>query len=178
MKQIFLIDLIICNIPFVVADIAYSNFIANNLEASVAIKFNFLGLAFIFAVSAVLLIFRDVIIGERSFGKIKVFSKGADVSLSGLENKCQSMHKNGESAEDIARFCLDFVGKTIEKMTEYALEKYGNLPLVYAGGVMSNSIIRKRITDKFDAFFAEPDFSCDNAAGVAILAVMKGEADG
>lgn len=65
----FLIDLIICNIPFVVADIAYSNFIANNLEASIAIKFNFLGLAFIFAVSAVLLIFRDVIIGERSFGK-------------------------------------------------------------------------------------------------------------
>lgn len=114
---------------------------------------------------------------EKTFNP-KICVKDGNCSLSGLENKCNSMHKNGESAEDIARFCLDFVGKTIEKMTEYALEKYGNLPLVYAGGVMSNSIIRKRITDKFGAFFAEPDFSCDNAAGVAILAAMKGEADG
>ena len=114
---------------------------------------------------------------EKNFNP-KICVKDGNCSLSGLENKCVSMHKNGESAEDIARFCLDFVGKTIEKMTEYALEKYGNLPLVYAGGVMSNSIIRKRITDKFGAFFAEPDFSCDNAAGVAILAAMKGEADG
>ncbi len=114
---------------------------------------------------------------EKTFNP-KICVKDGNCSLSGLENKCQSMYKSGESAEDIARFCLDFVGKTIEKMTEYAVEKYGNLPLVYAGGVMSNSIIRKRITDKFDAFFAEPDFSCDNAAGVAILAAMKGETDG
>lgn len=108
----------------------------------------------------------------------KICVKDGNCSLSGLENKCRSMHKNGESAEDIARFCLDFVGKTIEKMTEYALDKYGDLPLVYAGGVMSNSIIRKRITDKFTAYFAEPDFSCDNAAGVAVLAAMKGAANG
>ena len=114
---------------------------------------------------------------EKTFNP-KICFKDGNCSLSGLENKCQSMHKNGESAEDISRFCLDFVGKTIEKMTEYALEKYGNLPLVYAGGVMSNSIIRKRITDKFNAYFAEPDFSCDNAAGTAILAAMKGAENG
>ncbi len=114
---------------------------------------------------------------EKTFNP-KICVKDGNCSLSGLENKCQSMHKSGESAEDIARFCLDFVGKTIEKMTEYAIEKYGNLPLVYAGGVMSNSIIRKRITDKFGAYFAEPDFSCDNAAGVSILAAMKGAENG
>ncbi|MDY6016998.1 MAG: peptidase M22, partial [Oscillospiraceae bacterium] len=69
-------------------------------------------------------------------------------------------------------------GKTIEKMTEAALSEFGKLPLVYAGGVMSNSLIRERILGKFDASFAQPDFSCDNAAGVAVLASLKGAADG
>ena len=44
------------------------------------------------------------------------------------------------------------------------------LPLVYAGGVMSNSIIRKHFEERYGAFFAEPKFSSDNASGVAILA--------
>ncbi len=114
---------------------------------------------------------------EKTFNP-KVCVKDGSCSLSGLENQCAAMHKKGESAEDIARFCLDFIGKTIEKMTEYAVSEYGNLPLVYAGGVMSNSIIRNRIESKFNAVFAKPDFSCDNAAGTAVLAAMKGEADG
>ena len=32
------------------------------------------------------------------------------------------------------------------------------------------SIIREKIQSRFGASFAQPDFSCDNAAGVAILA--------
>ena len=59
-------------------------------------------------------------------------------------------------------------------MTEYAISEYGNLPLIYAGGVMSNSVIRERIQSKFGADFAKPEFSCDNAAGVAVLTAMKG----
>ena len=108
----------------------------------------------------------------------KICVKEGNCSLSGLENKCAAMNKKGDSAEDISRFCLDFIGKTIEKMTEYALEKYGDLPLVYAGGVMSNSIIRSRIESKFNAVFAKPDFSCDNAAGTAVLAALKGAVNG
>ena len=108
----------------------------------------------------------------------KICVKEGNCSLSGLENQCAAMNKKGDTAEDISRFCLDFIGKTIEKMTEYALEKYGDLPLVYAGGVMSNTIIRKRIESKFNAVFAKPDFSCDNAAGTAVLAAVKGAANG
>ena len=40
---------------------------------------------------------------------------------------------------------------------------------------MSNSIIKEKITAEFrNASFAHPDFSCDNAAGVAYLASLKG----
>ncbi len=107
----------------------------------------------------------------------KVCVKNGNCSLSGLENQCKKMLDCGESHEDVARYCIDFVCKTVEKMTEYAVAEYGNLPLVYAGGVMSNTIIKNRIQSKFNASFAAPEFSCDNAAGIAYLAGLKG-ADG
>ena len=110
---------------------------------------------------------------ERDFCKIKVFSKGADVSLSGLENKCKKMLSDGESKEDISRFCFQYIGSALETMTDRIIEEYGKLPLLYSGGVMSNSIIKERLTKKYNGIFASPEFSADNAAGVAILACFK-----
>lgn len=107
--------------------------------------------------------------------KIRITLKDGDCSLSGLENKCRAMYENGESNEDIAKFCIDYISAALEKMTLFLLEKYGNLPLVFSGGVMSNSIISKRFKEKFGAYFATSEFSSDNAAGTAILASVKGE---
>ena len=70
----------------------------------------------------------------------------------------------------VARFCIDSVKWALDGMTEYLLEQYGTLPLVYAGGVMSNRIIREEFTKKYGANFAAPEFSTDNAMGVAVLA--------
>ena len=99
--------------------------------------------------------------------KIKLYD--GNCSLSGLENKCLKMLSDGESKEDTSKFLLTYIADTICAMTENILEKYPGIPLVFAGGVMSNSIIKNIITSRFDASFAEPEFSCDNAAGVAIL---------
>lgn len=104
----------------------------------------------------------------------KICVSDGSCCLSGVENQCRKMLSQGEKNEDTARFCLDFIGKTLEKMTECAIEKYGRLPLVYAGGVMCNSIIRCRLASRFDAKFAKPEFSCDNAAGAAVLAWVRG----
>lgn len=103
----------------------------------------------------------------------KICVKDGCCSLSGLENLTKKMLSDGESKEDTARFCLDFVGKTIEKMTDYALSVCGGLPVVYAGGVMSDVIIKDRLKAKYDCEFAEPMFSCDNAAGTAILTYFR-----
>lgn len=107
----------------------------------------------------------------------KVCVKGGNCSLSGLENQCKKMLDGGESKENVARYCIDFIAKTVKKMTEFAVSEYGGLPLVYAGGVMSNTIIKERIKSRFDASFAAPEFSCDNAAGIAYLTALKGAAD-
>lgn len=106
--------------------------------------------------------------------RTKAVLKGNDCCLSGLENKCRSMAESGEKAENIARYCLDFVADTIIGMTDAALKLYGELPLVFAGGVMSDMYIRNQITSKFsDTYFAAPEFSCDNAAGTAIYGYLK-----
>ncbi len=99
--------------------------------------------------------------------------KGADCCLSGLENQCKKMLDNGESKEKISDFCLAYIQSTLEKMTEKLIEKYGSLPVLFAGGVMSNSIIRNALTEKFNATFAKPEFSSDNAAGIAYLTYKK-----
>ena len=47
---------------------------------------------------------------------------------------------------EIAKFVITYIADTIDKMTENIIDKYGNLPLVFAGGVMSNTIINERIS--------------------------------
>ncbi len=106
--------------------------------------------------------------------KIKPTLKDGNCCLSGIENKCRKMFDDGESKEDIAMFCLQYINSSISSMTQYALDKFGNLPILFAGGVMSNKIIRRQIESKFNSYFAEPAFSCDNAAGTAVYAALKG----
>ena len=110
---------------------------------------------------------------DRSFGKIKVYSKDNDISLSGLENKCEKMFRDGESKADISKFCFHYICSALETMTDKILEEYGNLPILYSGGVMSNTLIKERLTKKYGGLFATPEFSSDNAAGVAILTYLK-----
>lgn len=102
--------------------------------------------------------------------KIKPVMKGTECCLSGIENKCRKMLENGEKPEDIALFCLKSVEAALCGMTDATLSEYGKLPLVYAGGVMSNCIIRNTIENKYGGIFAKPEFSSDNAAGIAVLA--------
>lgn len=105
--------------------------------------------------------------------KVKPVLKGCDCCLSGVENMCARMLAEGEPKEKIARFCIDDIAATLEMMCEKLLKEFGHLPVLFAGGVMSNQMIRESFTKKFHALFAEPEFSADNAAGIAVLAARK-----
>lgn len=107
--------------------------------------------------------------------KIKPVLKGGNCCLSGLENKCGKMLEEGASPEDTAMFCLQYICAAVREMTKHALKERGDLPVVFAGGVMSDGIIRSRLEKSFEAYFAEPEFSCDNAAGTAVFAALKGK---
>ncbi|MCR4615310.1 MAG: peptidase M22 [Clostridiales bacterium] len=105
--------------------------------------------------------------------KVNISVKEGFCSLSGVQNKCEVMLSAGQSAEDICRYCIDSVTAALIKMADYALEYYGDLPIVFSGGVMSNSIIQSELSAKYNAVFAKPEFSCDNAAGVALMCAYK-----
>lgn len=104
---------------------------------------------------------------------VKATLKDFDCCLSGGENIAKKFLNEGKSPEYIARFAIEFILKAIEKMSAKIRKEYGDLPFVYAGGVMSDSIIRNRLTAQSDCLFALPEFSCDNAAGIAVLAAIK-----
>ena len=94
-------------------------------------------------------------------------------SLSGLQNQCERMYRNGESPADICRYCLFYIGKALTAMAEYAVSLHGDLPLVFSGGVMSNTLLREQLSARFESVFAQPEYACDNAAGIAFLAHWK-----
>ncbi len=107
---------------------------------------------------------------EKDFRKIKVFRRDCKFSLSGVENKCKKMLDDGEKPEDISLYCLTYIYSAIDDTVNELIKKYGNLPIVFSGGVMSNSIIRDKLQKKYNSYFAEPYYSSDNACGIAILA--------
>lgn len=104
--------------------------------------------------------------------KIKPVFKGLDCSLSGVENKAKMLFDKEESKENIARYTIDFIKNTVLQMTLKLREKYGDLPIVYSGGVMSNSIIRSEL-ESIGGIFCEPKFSSDNASGIALFSYLK-----
>ncbi len=112
------------------------------------------------------------LLSEKEF-KIRPSMNGLDCSLSGVENKAKKMFENGESKEDISKYILTYISNSIDEMTQRIIDNYGNLPIMFVGGVMSNTLIRKQITKKYNAYFAKPDLSCDNACGIAIYAYLK-----
>ena len=105
----------------------------------------------------------------------KATLRGTDCHLSGVENQCRDRLAKGVPPAEIARFCLDSVGAAVEGMTEAILREYGDLPVVYAGGVMSNSLLKQRFTDRFGGRFAPPVYSADNAAGIVCLCKLAHE---
>ena len=112
------------------------------------------------------------LLSEKKY-KIKPSMNGLYCSLSGVENKAKKLFENGESKEDISKFVLTYIANSIDEMTQRIIDAYGNIPIMFVGGVMSNTLIRNQITKKYNAYFAEPDLSCDNACGIAIYAYLK-----
>jgi len=105
--------------------------------------------------------------------KIKTAINNGNPCLSGIENQCAAMVKKGEPPEDIAMFCLQSILAALVKMAENAKDKTGCEDMVFAGGVMSNTIIRAEIEKRFKGIFPPPDFCRDNAMGVAVLTALR-----
>ena len=99
----------------------------------------------------------------------KVKCSNMEFSLSGVQNKVQQFHTaHGEPAETAA-YALRCVAKAVYLASQQALEAYPGLRIVFSGGVASNSMLRE-VIKPLNPIFSEPQYSTDNAMGVAVLA--------
>lgn len=112
---------------------------------------------------------------SNTTSQFQVKLKGLEFSLSGMENQVQNLIRKGTDAPDVARFVLNTISSVVVRTTRQAWESYPGLPVLCSGGVASNSILRERLKTECGAVFADPEYSTDNAMGVAILAARAKE---
>ncbi len=112
---------------------------------------------------------------ERKIPRRKVKTEDGFVHLSGVENMTRRHYEESGDKALAAAFLLRYLADAVIAMSLDFRRMHGaSLPIVYAGGVMSNSIIRAAVEQEIkEAYFAEPAFSADNAAGIALLTEEK-----
>ena len=98
----------------------------------------------------------------------RVKCDGCCFSLSGVQNKVQQFHEKHAAPAETAAYALRCVAGAVFRATEQALAQYPDLPVVFSGGVASNSMLRA-IMRPLNPVFAQPQYSTDNAMGVAVL---------
>lgn len=107
------------------------------------------------------------------FGKIKVSVNGLSCSLSGLENKTKKLIDEGMSPSDVAAFIFEYLSTVLTELCVNLRIEYPGVPILFAGGVMSNTRIRENVSSITDTYFAKRELSSDNACGAALLAYNK-----
>ena len=98
----------------------------------------------------------------------KVKCSNLEFSLSGVQNKVQQFHAKHCDSRETAAYALRCVAKAVYLTTEQALQTYPGLRVVFSGGVASNTMLRK-VLAPLNPVFSQPQFSTDNAMGVAVL---------
>ncbi len=107
--------------------------------------------------------------GEEKVRPFRVKLQEMTFSLSGMENQVKAMAQRGEAPGRIAQFTLDTVSDVVLRATEEARRRFPGLPVLCSGGVASNRRLRSVLTQACGAWFAQPQYSTDNALGIALL---------
>ena len=100
--------------------------------------------------------------------------QGLTFSLSGAQNKVTEFFSATHDAEATARFALLTVCAAVFGATKNAMQQYPGCEVVFSGGVSSNSLLRERMA-AFHPIFCPPQYSTDNAMGIAVLTWLQGE---
>lgn len=104
----------------------------------------------------------------------RVKCRDMEFSLSGVQNKVQQYHAQGADSAETAAYALRCVIHAVHQATVNAQKAYPGLEVVFSGGVASNSLLRK-LTADLAPVFAQPQYSTDNAMGVALITARTQE---
>ena len=105
------------------------------------------------------------------FFRVKVAEN--QFSFSGVQNKVREYYEKTVDPAATARYCMRSVIYGVVKATKQAAKEFPDLPVVFSGGVASNSMLQKCRPVR-DCVFCPPQFSTDNAMGIAVLTWYQG----
>lgn len=103
---------------------------------------------------------------SQDFFRVKC--NGTEFSFSGVQNKVKQYFDATKDPAATAVYALHSVSHAVLQASKNALKLHPGLPVVFSGGVASNSLLRE-ITKPLNPIFAQPQYSTDNAMGTAIL---------
>ena len=95
-------------------------------------------------------------------------------SLSGVQNKVQQFHAAHNDPVETAAYALRCTALAVFQASQQAMKAYPGLRIVFSGGVASNTMLRERLAP-LNPIFSPPQYSTDNAMGVAVLAYRSQE---
>lgn len=116
----------------------------------------------------------------ESYKSLPSSVKDGWISFAGPCSAAMRRIESDMDKSDLARAVFSCIANSLEKLFTYHLEKHPVRTLVAVGGVMSNSILRKRIEQyckrqHIQLHVAEPRLSVDNATGNAFGAAFLQE---
>jgi N6-L-threonylcarbamoyladenine synthase len=122
-------------------------------------------------------------LAREATGEFRVASAvdGMSFSFSGPEASLLRAVESGTAAPaDIARATEQCIANTLEKALRHAVEAGLSREILIVGGVAANRYIRERLIKRLEhpavkatLYFCDPEYSGDNAYGVAMLGWMK-----
>lgn len=104
-----------------------------------------------------------------------------DCHLSGAETRCMDWVRKGElPGAQVAAEVFDLLARTVARMLIAASEQTGAQRALAVGGVASSTLLRELVARRLqkagaalDLRFGQPQYSADNAAGVALLGMQR-----
>ena len=106
--------------------------------------------------------------------KVKISAVGAKCNFSGAENKVIKALHDGKSKSEVARYALDYCAESLIASVDAARKELGEFPVLFAGGVMRNAIIRSELEKRLEnIYFGSVELSSDNSVGTAWLGKEK-----
>ena len=105
----------------------------------------------------------------RKIPSIRIKCVNGKINLSGFENLLKREYDITKDISYVSAYTLAVVLKAIQSMLlSFKTDK--SIPVLFSGGVMSCKWLQTELSKLCEGYFAQPVFSSDNAAGIALLA--------
>ena len=101
--------------------------------------------------------------------KVKFCVNEGYINFSGEETRYERMLESGADRDMVAYSVMKCISESVKKSVEYARCEYGVNNVLMVGGVSASTFLRDSFADIPSVYFADKDFSTDNAVGVCEL---------